>query len=257
MGLVFLTDNRVLDANISMITGTVNSQFPLDNLKHNFTTKVFRSNEDVIEILLDLGVSTSIDAFAIVGSAVSGLACGDVEIYGSLSTDFTGVSAITIDVSTEHNFGFKLFTPVAARYWKVKCTNTGGDYVELSNIYLGAATNLTTNGFSIGSFEFKHEDNVSVSSNKYGQKFIDYYNKTKQMTGEIENCDESEMRIIRDVYLQHGKSVPLFFLGDSTGSIMTDGEYIYSGYFYLGNNLSWKHSAFNLYNLEIELEEVV
>lgn len=253
--MIFLADNRVLDATFSMVTGTENAQFPLTNLTHDFTTKTFRSNETSIEILVDLQATTSIDSFAVVGSSVDGLGVGALSIQGSATADFTGATTITIDLSAEYNFGFKLFDAASFRYWKIIASNTAGSYVELSNIYLGAKTQLLTNGFSTQSFSYVSSDNASVSMNRYGQRFIDYYNRRNTLSGAIEHATQAEFDEINDVIMQHGTTQPLFFVLDADGATATDGEFLFSGYFYLTEDLAWTFSGPQLYNLTLTLEE--
>ena len=253
--MIFLSDNKAVNATYSMVTGTENSQFPLTNITHDFTTKVFRSNETSIEVLIDLQSAITIDSFAMVGSSVTGLGVGAVTLYGSGSVDFSGSTAIPIDLDSEYNFGFKLFTGAAFRYWKLVITNTGGSYCELSNIYLGAKTELLTNGFSTSSFSYSLIDNVDISQNKYQQRFINTYNKVSLLSGEVQHADESEFTAISDVYIQNGRSTPIWFILDKDGVLANSGEFLYSGYFYLDNNLTTTMSAFNLYNIEVILSE--
>ena len=253
--LTFLSDNRVLEASLSMITGTANAQFPLTNIQHDFTTKVFRSNEDTIEILVDLKQSVAIDSFAIVGSSVSGLGFGDVSLYGSLSTNFTGATEISVDINAEHNFGFKLWNAGGSfRYWKLVINNTGGNYVELSNLYLGVRTEIS-NGIDLNTFKYSQQDNTKITTNAYGQRFIDTYNKSKSMSGQIKFLNKQEFDTINSLYIQHGKSIPIWVIVDPDGVMASDGEYLFSGYFYFSKDLSYVSSGPFLYNVELILSE--
>tara|TARA_Y100001936_G_C16091405_1_gene686520 strand:- start:3195 stop:3971 length:777 start_codon:yes stop_codon:yes gene_type:complete len=253
--LTFLSDNRVLEASLSMITGTENAQFPLENIQHDFTTKVFRSNEDTVEILVDLKQSVAIDSFAVVGSSVTGLGFGDVSIYGSLSTNFTGSTEVSVDVSAEHNFGFKLWNAGGSfRYWKIVINNTGGDYVELSNLYLGIRTEVT-NGLDLNSFKYSQVDNSKIKMNDYGQRFIDSFNKTKLLSGQIKFLNKQEFDTINNLYIQHGKSIPIWVIVDPDGVMASDGEYLFSGYFYFTKDLSYASAGPFLYNVELSFSE--
>ena len=253
--LTFLADNRALEADYSMVSGTENVQFPLSNIAHDFTTKVFRSNETSVEILVDLRATTSIDSFAIVGSSVDGIGIGDISIQGSATADFTGATTIPIDLSAEYNFGFKLFDAASFRYWKLIVSNTSGSYVEISNIYLGTKTQILTNGFSTQSFSYTSSDNASVVQNRYGQRFIDYHNRRNMLTGKVEHATQAEFTEINDVIMQHGTTEPLFFVLDPDGETATDGEFLFSGYFYLTEDFSYTFSGPQLYNITLTLEE--
>lgn len=253
--LTFLSDNRILEASFSMITGTENAQFPLTNIQHNFTTKTFRSNENTVEILIDLKQTVSIDSFSIVGSSLSGLGVGDVSIYGSLSTNFDSSTEIEIDLNANHNFGFKLWDSVGAfRYWKIVINNTGGDYVELSNIYMGIRTELN-NGIDQNSFKYSLNDNSKITTNNYGQRYIDQYNKTKMLSGQIKFLNKSEFDTLNNLYIQHGRSNPIWMIVDPDGMMATDGEYLFSGYFFFEKDLEYQSSGPFLYNVNVLFSE--
>lgn len=256
MSLIILNENLVDDSDISMVVGTENAQFPLTNISHDFTTKVFRSNENSIEILIDLKTTVEVNSFAVVGSSVTGLGFGDMTIQGSLSSNFTGATEVNVDVSAEHNFGYVLFTPDAPfRFWKITVSNTGGDYVEISNLFLGAKTEITTNNISMGSLSYTNSDNSKIVENKYGQKFIDEYNKIKMIKGNMEYVNKAELTEINNIFIQKGRSNPLWFILDKDSEIMTDGNYILSGYFYFEKDLVWTNSGPCLFNVALELKE--
>jgi len=255
MSLTFLPDNRIIGATLSMVLGTENAQFPLTNIEKDFTTKVFRSNETTIEILVDLQATATIDAFAIVGSSSTGLGFTTISIQGSGSTDFSGSPVITIDMSAEHNFGFKLFTGVAFRFWKLSITRSSGSYIELSNIYLGSKSQLDQNGLSSASFSYINMSNAKISRNRFGQKFIDRYNNINEIAGDIEFCNSAEFDLIDAVYLQHGTTTPLWVIPDPDGTLASDGEFLFSGYYYFADNPEWTSVTTGLFNTSITLTE--
>jgi hypothetical protein len=253
--LTFMADNKSLTADYSMVTGSENAQFPLTNIKHDFTTKVFRSNETAVAILVDLQATSTVDSFCIVGSSVAGLGLGDMTIQGSATTNFTGATVIPVDIDAAYNFGFKLFDAASFRYWKLTINNTAGSYVEISNIYIGEKTQITTNGFSTPSFAYTSTDNSSIKRNRYGQRFIDSYNRINTLSGTVEHATQAEFTEINDVYMQNGTTTPIYFILDPDGTTATDGEFLFSGYFYLTNDLAWTYSGPQLYNISITLEE--
>lgn len=252
----FLSDNRMLQATLSMDTGTENAQFPLTNLQNDFTTKVFRSNENTCSILVDIGASEAIDSVAVVGSAITGLGFTSMSIYGSPTTDFSGSTEVVVDLSAQYNFGFNLFTSTGShRYWLIEVTNTAGDYVELSNIYLGINEQITTNGINTESFVFTEVDNVNISLNDYGQKFIDKVNKIKYLSGNVQYVNSTEFTTMNDLYVQNGKSTPVWFILDCEDTLGTDSKYIFSGYFYFQTDFQWKGAGPGLYNVSLSFME--
>lgn len=256
MSFNFLTNNYLTNANISILSGGVNAQFPLINIKHPFTTKVFRSTTGPSEILVDLIQTRNVDSFAIVGNALSGLGVNSVSIYGSSTVDFTSSTEIEIDLSADYNTGFKFFESVAFRFWKISCTSTV-DFVELSNIYLGSRTTITNNGLSLDSFSYKVEDNSEITENQYGQKFVDKRNKIESISGTFKFLNKDEYDQISDVYASHGKHTPLWVVLDPESNLSNNGKFIYTGNFYLTNDLSYTSSGPSLFDCSIALRQVI
>lgn len=256
MSFNFLTNNYILGADISVVTGGVNAQFPLLNLKHPFTTKVFRSVSGPSEILVDLLQTRSVDSFAIVGNALSGLGVNSISIYGSSTIDFTSSTEIEIDISTDYNTGFKFFTPVSFRFWKIVCSSTV-DFVELSNLYLGTRTTIVDNGLSLDSFNYKVEDNSEITENQYGQKFVDKRNKIESISGTFKFLNKDEYDQISDVYSLHGKHTPLWVVLDPESKLSNNGKFIYTGNYYLTNDLSYTSSGPSLFDCSIALRQVI
>lgn len=253
--ITFLSDNLVLNGAISMVTGTENVQFPLTNISHTFTTKVFRSTTNTCSILIDLYTTQSVDTVMVVGSSVSGLGFTSMSIQGSPTADFTGVTSYPIDMSGKDNIGFKSLPVASNRFWKVTVANTAGSYVELSNIYIGSKTEITNNGFSQDSFKYSVIDNCSIVDNKYGQKFIDTYNKIKKMGGTIKYCTKAEVEQIKDVGIQNGRSTPIWVLMDNDDKIAVDGKYMFSGYYYIDNDMVWTATGGCLFDVDVNLTE--
>lgn len=252
--LTIMNDNLFLNASLSMITGTENAQYPLTNLKHDFTTKTFRSNENSIEILVDLQTTQDVDSFAITGSSLTGLGITSLSIYGSATTDFTGSTEIVINLSAEHNFGYNLFTTQSFRYWKIEAT-TAGSYVELSNLFLGERTQLTNNGIDLTSFTYQTNDNNSITTNNYGQRFIDTYNKIKAISGTIRYANKAEFETLDNIWLHNGTSIPLWVMADPDNCLATDAEFRMSGFFYFTSDIQFKASGPGLLDLNLNLSE--
>ena len=255
--ITFLTDNKAIGATYTMLTGTENAQFPLTNIDKVFTTKVFRSNEasSVIQVAFDS--SQSIDTFAIVGNNLTGLGVDSVTVEGSPTTSFPGTNIETVDLSSDHNIGFKfLDNPGSFRYWKI--TLTGTSYCEISNIYLGAKTEIATN-IDTRSFRYEMQDNQKVKRNNYGQEFIDEYNTTNSISGTLKLLDNDQHETLDNVYAEVGNSTPLWMIVDSAGVLSTDqsSKFLLSGYFRIQGKLSWKTPAYGLWDTSIKMREVV
>lgn len=257
--LIFGSTNFGISGPLSILAGGENSQFPLTNIQHSFTTKVFRSTGTTVDILLDTQNSTTKNMFGIVGNAAtgSGLGFSTLSIYGSPTTNFSGSDEIVIDFSDTYNFGYKMFaSDVSHRYWKLEFASSGS-YVEVSNIFLGAQYGFDTNTLSTTSFEFINTSNNKMTVNDYNQKFITTYNKIKSVTGTIEYINRSEFDLLNYMYNTHGTSSPLWMIFDQEDSSAIDGQYIFSGYYYLRNNPGFQAVGGQLWNSSVEFEEVI
>ena len=253
--LAILTNNYVDSADLSIITGTPNAQFPLENIKEPFTTKVFRAGGNTIQVLVDLTQTRTIDTFAITGNALTGLGFTTVSIAGSGSTDFTSATEIPITVNSEYNFGFNFFTAVDYRFWRITInTTTSGD---ISNIYLGERKELTENGISQSSLQYSVSDNSTVSNNRYGQSFINTYNRIKTISGEIQLCNNAEFELLEDIWTYHGRNRPVWFILDPNGTSVTNGEYIFSMFCYIDDDFVWSNAGADLYNVSLSLRQVI
>ncbi len=254
--MTFLSNNYTDEADFSIISGGEEAQFPVENIQHPFTTKVFRSTSDVSEILIDLHITTSIDSFAVVGSTIDGIGFTTATLYGSPTVDFTASTPIEIDLSAEHNFGFKLFDVAVFRFWKLELTNTAG-FCEVSNIYIGKKTEISDNAISVDSFSYSQNDNSNISKNEYGQKFIDVRNTIMSLGGTVKYANSSEFETLNDIHVYHGKHTPIWFILDPDGTMSNNSQYLFSGYFHFAKDFNWKSSGPRLFDITIELEEAV
>lgn len=256
MNTVFLTNNLLEQANLSVTTGTINNQFPLNNLKHDHTSEFCRINGNTAKIVLDLGSISEVDIFCITGDAVeNGLGFTGCELRGSATTDFSGSTAHTIILNQEYNFGFKSFTAESFRFWEI--TLTGDTYVDISNVFLGNKTILTNNGFSSKNFNYFFKDNSKISKNEYNQKFVDKKNKCKYIRGSINTLVTTEFDKLFDIYNNHSTTKPLWFLLDPEGNMPdTDSEWKFSGYMRFSQEFLYKMVIPGIYDIsKVELEQ--
>lgn len=253
-GIIFLSENLVDAANVSITTGTENGQFPLVNLKNHSTAVRFRSLENDIVILIDLQQTREIDSVAIHGDTNGTLGLTAASIKTSLTTDFSSSSVDVIPLSAENLLGYKFITPVSHRY--VELTLSGsGSYAEISNIFVGERINLLYQNLSIGSFNYGQTDKSGVVENAYGQKFIDKRNKLKTISGNIEFATIDEHEVLDDMFTRHGVSEPLWMIVDENGAAMSDGANRLTVYGYLSSRPKWSASGGRTYNTKVSITQ--
>lgn len=248
----FLAENFLLGADLSFVQGTENYQFPLENVKHDFSTKVFRSNENTVQILIDLKQTRPVDYFCMRGSALDGLGFLTARVEGSPTTSFNGVWT-DLDVSQKYNLAYTKITG-SFRYWKLEVTALS--FVEISNIFVGPQVQMDNNDISQG-FKYSLNTNSTVSKNQVGQKFIDTFGTQKVISGAIKYANAEEFEQINEIQERLGENYPLWFLLDSAEDMeIIDSKFKFAGMFYM-TDLSWTQQAFNLYDVNIILTEAM
>lgn len=243
------------DTEYTLLTGTSNSQYPLTNIKHPFTTKIARVTGSTVEFQIDTKTSSTKNLFCIVGSSVDGLGFETCKIYGSATTDFTGATEVTVPLSSKYKFGYKIFdSDESYRYYKVKVTSSG-TYCDISNIYLGESEVLTTNTISNKGFEVGVVDHAKVTKNAYSQRFIEKYNKLKTLSGTIDLINSSEHSTIKSTFDYCGISTPIWLLLDTDNASLPEAEYIYSGYYFFDKSPSFKRVSHMLWSSKLTLTQ--
>lgn len=244
---------------ITIDVGDVNPFFPLANIKHDFSTKVYRSQDATLtsKIIFDLKGTVPIDTCIIKGHAIDGLGATSMLIEASGSTDFTTpLLSETLTIKNDYNLAYKLFTETSARYWRITLTNTG-DYVELGNIFLGVGTTLDYNNIGFG-WTIQNADLTKETSNRYKQKFFDLLNSFKEIKASYKYLTETELLTLNAIFEYHGKSIPVWLFIDNSGDIIgVDDIAFFGGQFRFKNKPEIVNVAYKLYDLEIELEEAV
>lgn len=255
-GINFLSDNLLDTATLSITTGSANAQFPLDNLKDDTTTRKFRSVGNTVVILIDLLMTRDLNSFGVVGDSTDTFGLTDISIKTSVTTDFSSSPNIPITISAKHNIGYEFFTEVNHRYVQVTMTGTGS-FAEASKFFIGARINLPENSLSVPSFRYRHIDLSTFRRNEYGQKFINVRNKIKAIGGTLQHCTLTEHELIDDMYIEHGKSTPLWMIVDPDSDAMNDGRSKLALYGYFNRTPRWTATGAQLWTSNLLMEQVV
>lgn len=255
-GINFLTRNYLDEADLSIVTGAENAQFPLSNLKIDFTTKKFRSVGNTVVILVDFKQFLTVDTLALVGDATGTLGVTDATVKLSITTDFSAATPHSIDLSGEFNIGWSFITPQAARYAEITLTGTGS-YTEVGKMFIGERLNLPNQSISIDTFNYRVVDNSSVRRNLFDQKFIDIRNKVKRISGTLKFCTRDEQAQLDDMYLDFGRTKPVWLILDADSAAMVDGKYRLSMYAYLIEAFQWTAAGGQHYSAGLSMEQAV
>lgn len=234
-----------------------NPYFPLSNIKHDFSTKVFRTLDGIstVQFIVDIKATAPIDACLVKGSNIDGFGVTSILLEGSGTLDFaTPAVSVNLELNHENNLGHAFFTESDCRYWRFTLSNSG-NYVELANVFLGRGIYLQNNNIDYG-WKYQNEDNSKIERNRYGQAFIDKANNIKSLQLKFNLLTKDELKILNEVFERHGKFEPVWIILDPDETIYEDME-LFAGQFYFKERPEYLNSGFSLYNVDFSLNEVI
>jgi len=249
----FLSLNLILDATLT--PSTENAQYPVENMQDARTTKVFRSTAASANVVVDFGSAKSVDTIAFKASST-----GSIGWTGNLTlemnaTDSWGAPSFTTTITpnTTFNIGYKNFATQTYRY--ARLVATGSSYVEFSNFFLGAFTQLADNSIDFG-WSHSFNDLTKGSFNRYGQGFFDENLKQMDLSASFKYLNKTELATIQDMFLYHGISKPIWIVVDEDESIV-DAKERFINQFTVQGSPDFKNGAFGLYDTSFKLIEVM
>lgn len=230
-----------------------NSFYPVNNLKHAFSTKVYRSTSSSANIVVDCKTSSNVNAFAIRPDLENGFGFnGDLIIEGNHIDSWSSPSySTTLSVNRVFDFGFKLLDNVQNfRYWRI--SGSGSSYFELSNLFIGEYFEAGRNP----SFNWKFVNNglVKTATNLQGQTFLNDYGQQKLLDMDIRLLNHTDMETLQNYIDYVSLSKPFWVIFDPLEQFTKDKDFI-TGMFYLNRFPKFTNIAFQLYNTSMTLKE--
>ena len=253
MGLKFLSNN-LLDA-ATITASTENAQYPASNLLDSRRTKTYRSTTNSDNIVIDFGTAESIDHFAIVDNWQNGFGITTITIEAN-ATDVWTSPAFTTTATLDTTFGVsvKAFPAESYRFWRLVLTSTLG-YCEIANMFLGAATDIATNGVGYN-WEYANNDLSRQSINRYGQKFIDDIGSQKELSNlQFQVMDKDEIDSILSVYDNNRTVKPFFIYLDLETDSLFNNDDRFNGFYYFKESPSFINITSGYYNTSLNLIE--
>lgn len=127
-------------------TLTVNSEdsdFPKENIRHPFRTKVARTAGITSEwFKWDLATAQSVTCVALVNHNFDG--SGTYKIQGN-ATDSWGSPSVDETITFNSGTMIKFFTGGSYRWWRLLMTNSSGTYIEVGRPFIGSYYEFTRN----------------------------------------------------------------------------------------------------------------
>lgn len=248
----FITRNET-----DIIVSSEDAQFPKENLKHPFTTKVLRTpfGDETLTITIDIKTVDDVDTIMIVRPSIGEFGFnGTVTIKANGTNNFTSPAfTTTLTANAKFGLGHVNFPTQSYRFWQLEFDAI--DYVEVSKIFLGKSVYLENNNIDFG-WSYQNRDMSKYTSNRYGQKFIDIINDQKIIKASFKLLNVEEVEIIMSIWDDVGKRNPLWAIVDDTETIINDRER-FAGYFTMDQRPTETNGSFGLYDLNFTIKEAM
>ena len=254
----FLSENEVLTSSISVTTGVESAQFPLDNIKNNFTTKQARVTTigGTCVLVFQLQTDEVIDTVAVVPDSITGFGYTAASVKTSLTADFTQATPVSIDIDVSLDFGIVTLTDTApARFVEITFAGAAG-FAEISKVFIGSAVNLDTS-FSRESFSRTVNRNDVVTENPFGNRFVDIRNSRISMQGTLPLITAEQLLIIEDLFARHNGYLPIWVIVDENNDFLNDGKFRLSLYSYFNNIFTHGVVGGGFFNIQLDFVEAI
>lgn len=253
MTIRFLSNNL---AEGSILTASSeNAQFPVSNILDDRRTKVFRSNSNSDNLVIDMGNAEDVDSFAVVDNWQGGFGFTTLTLEAN-GTDDWGSPAFSEVISFDNEFGVgvKEFTEVSYRFWRIVMTGSLG-YCELSNFFIGKASKVDTNGVGYN-WSYKNKDLSRVSSNRYGQEFIDDIGTQKELSNlQFQVMNKDEIDVLLSVWDNNRRVKPFFIYFPLEKDSLVNNDNRYNGMYKFSRTPTFTNINSGFYNTSISLKE--
>ena len=233
--------------------------FPASNLKDPRKTKIFRTSEGIVDLAVVFDfITTEAVSSVLIQAGPEGLGfSGNITVEANATNVWTG-PAFSTTLTPDETFsnGIVSFPEKSYRFWRITCSNPGGDYVELGKVFIGKEliiNPLNDRNINFG-WRLKSDDNSKVVKNRYGERFIDVINKTIGIRANFKYLSKIEMANLMGMYNYCGISVPAWLVIDED-ELFSDNKHRFYVYGYFKDIPELVNNVFSLYDLSFEIEE--
>jgi len=247
--------NYVTDDLSTLTPSSEDTNFPVSNLKTPLRTKVFRSTSSSCNIVIDTATTEQISDLLVLPSSIDNQFgfTGDLTIEANATNSWSSPAfSTTLTPNRENNFGIATFdTAQSYRFWRVSASS-GASYAELADVFLGKAF---TPGKNVDfNWTYSEKDISKITSNRYGQKYIDKITTLKEESLSIKFLTKDELEDFYSFANFVGKNKPFYIVLDNGESFSPNREF-FAGKFYLRSDITYTNVAYNYYNLNMRVEE--
>lgn len=235
------------------VVSSENAQFPLTNLSDPRRTKVFRSTSNSDSITFDFGYPVLINSVMMVDDPMTGNKLTACHVKIDNASDFSTAIEGDLAIDPIHGFSFVNFTTtVPVRYLRLEMTAVSG-FCEIAKLFAGSFVSLGSGiDFSLP-FSFQYIDRATVTTNRYGQDFVDEINTQKKIDGSIKAMDKDELDSVMGIVKYAGKTKPIWIQFDS---ILNNANEL-SGYYKLDSTPKPSLDSSLYWSLSLDFKEAL
>lgn len=249
----FLYNNLIEGSELT--ASTSNAQYPVSNILDNRRTKTYRSTSNSDSIVIDMQTSEECDSFALVDNWQAGFGVTSVTLEAN-GSDSWASPAFTQSITLDETFGVSItkFSPQTYRYWRIVVTSTLG-YCELSNVFLGKSSKITTNGVSYN-WNYSNKDLSKISENKYGQRFVDDLGTRKELNNlQFQVMDKDEIDVLLGLWDNNRTVKPFFVYLPLENDSLFNNDDRFNGLYYFKGSPSIENTTSGYYNTTLNFIE--
>lgn len=236
----------------TLTASSTNELFPVDNIKDDRRTKVYRSTSNSSSVIFDLNETSDIDTIMLLADKRNGFGFNSATVEFNATSNFTSPAfSVVMDLSEVHSIALAEFTKISYRFCRVVMSSTLG-YCELAKVYIGSKTVLSK-GIKFG-WTLKEENLSNKTTNRYGQLFIDLISTQKKINFSFSYLNKDDLAIINAILDESSEVSPLWIkIGETT---MSDDFRRTSGAYTLTDIPTITNTHFNKYALSMSLSEL-
>jgi len=251
--LVYL---NLVDQDATVITASTEASFyPVANLKDSRTTKKYRSTSASDNVVFDFITVEEVDTLIVRADIFTGRGFTGTLTFEANATDSWGSPAFTTTLTFQDSFnvGYKILAAAESyRFWRVVATGTS--YVELSNICIGKAfipsRNLSTD------LDYEERDRSTYKTNSVGQRFQTIRNIQDFFNIKFKVLSKAQVEDFMTMFDATGNTGTIWVIPDNS-EFFSPSNYRFASQFYLRKIPTYNHFSVGLYNLSLNLEEVI
>lgn len=209
-------------------------------------------------VVFDLKSTEEIDTIALLWSKEDGTRLSlnaQVTIQANATNTWTSPAYNqSLSVTDLYQISTKyLSSPQSYRFWRVVIKDPANPnlYVSLGVVVLGKYEQVTNpdNGF-----QYSLNDLSVVTSNRYGNSFLDKYPLQAELQLSFNNMDYEDSELFQRIYRSNGITTPVFVVVDPTQAKFNQDDFTIYGKFVSSYGLT--HVVSDLFNSQISITEI-